>query len=127
MSYPFAGLGSFLFDRDEHPIFSSDMGWNRARPSIDRQRPLGSATDSIVTIALGSAERSFSMYLSPDRAVELEQMVNTTADFTDWTRPEPDTRQAFLASVIRQEIVQVICTDGVTRARWRCSVSLVSQ
>ena len=127
MSYPFSGFGTFLFDREEQPVFGSDLGWNRPSPSVERSRPLGSSTDSIVTLAIGSAERSFEMYLSPQRVRDLEARVTTTGLLTDWERPDPDSRQAFLVSVVRQQLLNISCWDGVTRARWRVSVRFVSQ
>ncbi len=35
MAYPWPGFSSFLFTREEIPIFGTDMGWQRL-PSIDR-------------------------------------------------------------------------------------------
>jgi len=127
MSYPWAGFGTFLFARDEQPIFGSDTGWDRD-PSYSEQRPLGSAIDSIVTMALGSARRSFACYLSPDRFDALEALVNTAAAFTDWKRPTPDSRSAFLETLHPvDQYVMVVCSDGVTRRRIQATVALVSQ
>lgn len=126
MAYPWPGFGSILFARDEIPIFGTDMGWQRL-PSIDRARPLGSATDSIVTTAAGSATRSFEVYLSPTRLAALEALVNTTATFTDWGRPTPDSRSAFLFTLLNLERLAVKCHDGVTRQRFRVRVELISQ
>jgi fructose-1,6-bisphosphatase/inositol monophosphatase family enzyme len=126
MGYPWAGFSSFLFTRDEIPIFGTDMGWQRL-PSIDRARPLGSATDSIVTTAAGSATRAFELYLDPTRLAALEALVNTTGTFTDWERPTPDTRSAFLRALLNLERLAVKCHDGVTRQRFRVRVELISQ
>ena len=126
MSFPWSGFASFLFTREEIPIFGTDMGWQRL-PSIDRTRPLGSATDSIVTTAAGSATRSFEIYLSPTRLAALEALVNTTATFTDWERPTPDSRSAFLRALLNLERLAVKCNDGTTRQRFRVRVELISQ
>lgn len=126
MAYPWAGFGSFLFARTEQPIFGTDMGWQRL-PSIDRSRPLGSATDSIVTTAAGSATRSFECFLSPARLAALTALVNTSATFTDWERPTPDNRAAFLRALLTIERLAVVCDDGVTRQRFRVRIELISQ
>lgn len=128
MSYPWPSFSTdFLFQRDEQPIFGTDTGWARA-PSYSRSRPLGSATDSIVVLAIGSAIRSFECYLSPDRFDTLEGYINTSASFTDWERPTPDSRDAFLLQITPLDPdVRVVCSDGVTRKRIRTRVDLVSQ
>lgn len=126
MAYPWPGFSSFLFRRDEQPLFQTDTGWNR-RPSISRARPLGSATDSLVTLAVGSAVRSFECYLSPSRFAALEALVNTSEAFTDWERPTPNSQSAFLLRVTQMEWLAVLCDDGVTRKRIRARVELVSQ
>ena len=126
MAFPFAGFSSFLFTREEIPIFGTDLGWQRL-PSIDRTRPLGSATDSIVTTAAGSATRAFELYLDPTRLAALEALVNTTATFTDWERPTPDSRSAFLSTLLNLQRLAVKCHDGVTRQRFRVRVELISQ
>jgi hypothetical protein len=128
VAYPWAGFGTFQFSRDEQPIFGSDTGWARPQPSYSQSRPLGSATDSIVTLAMGSAVRSYEVYLTPTRFTALEALVNTRGLHTDWNRPTPDSRQAFLASLIPQDQnVMVVCDDGVTRRRIRAVVELISQ
>ncbi|KKN05740.1 hypothetical protein LCGC14_1084330 [marine sediment metagenome] len=124
--FPWPGFSSILFTRDEIPIFGTDMGWQRL-PSIDRTRALGSATDSIVTTAAGSATRSFEIYLSPTRLAALEALVNTTGTFTDWERPTPDSRSAFLRALLNLERLTVKCNDGTTRQRFRVRVELISQ
>lgn len=126
MAYPWASFGSFLFARDEQPLFRTDSGWNRA-PTVNRARPLGSATDSIVTLAVGSAVRSLEVYLSPSRFTALEALVNTSATFTDWERPTPNTGSAFLRRVRQLEWLAVKCDDGVTRKRIRTLVEFISQ
>lgn len=126
--YPFPSFGAtFLFDREEGPIYQTDTRWGRD-PSYTRSRPLGTATDSIVTIAVGSAVRQFECYLSPDRFAQLEVLMNTADSFTDWDRPTPGSRQAFLGRVsILDGDVAVRCSDGVTRKRIRALVELISQ
>lgn len=125
--FPWPSIGAFLFTREEQPIFGSDSGWSRS-PSYENSRPLGSATDSIVTLAIGSAVRQFECYLSPARFGALEALQNTSDTFTDWERPTPDSRGAFLrrVSVLERDIA-VTCSDGTTRRRWRTLVELVSQ
>ena len=126
MAYPFAGFGSMLFPREEMPIFGTDMGWNRS-PSLSRARPLGSATDSIVTLAIGSAVRTFELYLYPARFAQLQALVNTSAAFVDWERPTPDNRQAFLSKVEQVAWVASLCSDGTTEKKIRTRVELISQ
>lgn len=128
MSYPWASVGaSFLFKRDEQPIFGTDLGWLRD-PSYNRARPLGTAIDSIVTLAIGSSVRQFECYLSPTRYTQLEALQNTADSFTDWDRPTPNSQQAFLAriSALDRDVV-VTCSDGSTQKRIRTLVELVSQ
>lgn len=126
MAYPWPGFDTFLFTRDEAPITGSDTGWNQA-PSYARSRPLGGTSDSIVTLAIGSAERTLEVFLSPDRFAALAALVNTSATFTDWERPTPDSRSAFLTSLQQQEFVAVRCSDGSTQKRIRTAINLVSQ
>lgn len=128
MAYPWAGFGTFLFQRDEQPIFGTDTSWGGRQPSYAQSRPLGSAIDSIVTMAIGSAQRQFECHLSPDRFDVLEALVNTSALFTDWKRPTPDSRNAVLMTLIpTDQYVTFLCSDGVTRRRIRCTATLVSQ
>jgi fructose-1,6-bisphosphatase/inositol monophosphatase family enzyme len=126
MAYPWAGFGAFLFQREEWPLPDTDTGWNRS-PSINRSRPLGSATDDIVALAIGSAERSFECHLSPSRYAALEALVNTTNSFTDWSRPIPDSRSAYLAKVTQLAWVAALCSDGSTERKIRARIELVSQ
>lgn len=126
MSYPFASFGTFLFTPDERSIEETDTHWGLS-PARDTSRPLGSATDSIVTTAIGSSRRNYQAYLSPSRFASLQALMDTVADFTDWERPTPDHRNALLLSVSEVERVDVICSDGVTRRRIRAQISLVSQ
>lgn len=87
-----------MFRREETALPETDAGWALA-PSYSRQRPLGSATDVITTLAIGSAERAFECFLTPNRFKSLEFMLNTKALFTDWEKPIPDSRMAFLSEV----------------------------
>lgn len=126
MAYPFAGFGSFLFQRDEWPLPGTDTGWNRS-PSISRSRPLGAATDDIVALAIGSAERNFECHVTPARFAALEALVNTSGAFIDWGRPTPDSRTAYLQRLTQLGSVAAICEDGQTRRKVRVRLELVSQ
>ena len=130
MSYPFAGFSTLLWTREEMPLPGTDVGWVRT-PSYSRVRPLGSARDSIVTLAVGSAERSWELYLTPTRLTAHEAVVNSTATLVDWDRPVPDQRSAFLTRVEPLEFVAVACRDegalpGTAR-RIRTRLTFVSQ
>lgn len=126
MAYPWAGFGSFLFQSTEHPLDDTDTGWNRT-PSVAQSRPLGSATDNIVALAVGSSARSFESHFAPDRFATLQALVNTTGLFVGWDRPTPDSQSAYLQRVTRLSTVGVLCEDGTTRKRIRTLVELVSQ
>ncbi len=130
MSYPFAGFGTVLFTREEMPLPGTDVGWVRS-PTYSRVRPLGSARDSILTLAIGSAERSWELYLAPARLAALEALLNSTATLVDWDRPVPDQRSAFLTGVEPQEFVAVACRDDGsspgTARRIRTKLTWVSQ
>ncbi len=129
MSYPWPSFGGFHFQKNERPIPKSDSGWNVVL-SVTEQRPLGTATSSIVVMAVGSQRRRFECYLSPNRFATLQALLNTTAAFTDWDRPTPNSRQAFLRSVVqldRTPVLESRCPDGVTPNSVRARVELVSQ
>lgn len=130
MSYPFAGFGTVLFSREEMPLPDTDVGWVRS-PTYSRVRPLGSARDSILTLAIGSAERSWELYLTPARLAALEALLNSTATLVDWDRPVPDQRRSFLTGVEPQEFVAVACRDDAsspgTSRRIRTKLTWVSQ
>ncbi len=128
MPFPWSSFGAFKFQRREQVLHDTDSGWSRT-PAISQQRPLGSAIDSIVTLAVGSAVRTFECYLTPARFITLEALVNTSALFTDWDRPTPDSRQAFLRRVsqVRRTDVLVRSSNGVTPNSIRARVELVSQ
>lgn len=124
--YPWPSFGNFLFTRDESSLQRSDRGWNRT-PSYARSRALGSASDNVVTMAVGSSERSFEVYLTPARLAVLAALVNTVAAFTDWERPTPDSRDALLMKVEQREWAAVRCSDGSTQKRIRTQVTLLEQ
>lgn len=127
MAYPWPSFEDFLFTREEQPIFGSDTGWQRD-PSYARSRPLGSNIDSIVTLAIGSAIRSWECYLSPSRFTVLEALVNYSGTLTDWANPTPDSRGAFLLRVTPiDQYVSVTCSDGTTQQRVRTRVEFISQ
>jgi hypothetical protein len=126
MGYPFAGFGGFIFHEDERAISETDSRWVR-EPKRDRSSPLGSARDTIVTLALGSADREFEILFEPTRFAAFEALVGTTDTFTDWTRPTPDSRSAYLARAQHLTDVSVVCADNSTRRKVRARVSLISQ
>jgi hypothetical protein len=96
--YPWASFGTFKFRREETAHWETDAGWVTT-PTFVQVRPLGSTKDHIIATSIGSKTRTFEMILEPDRFDALLSMVNTVASFTDWTRPIPDSRQAFLVEV----------------------------
>lgn len=125
--YPWPSFGGFLMKREEHIIYGTDTGWVLT-PNYQRTRPLGTSTDVIITLSIGSKERSFEVNLSLARYNQLEAMVNTTALFTDWNRPIPDSRQAFLASVspVDPEVVSYK-PEGIYNRKIRTKITLVTQ
>jgi hypothetical protein len=138
MPYPWPSFGGFLFRLSEHAIWQTDTGWVIS-PTYVRQRPLGSGTDAIVTTAIGSSERSFDMLLDPQRLQSLQGLLNTKATFTDWRRPAPDSRPAFLAGIaIVQDVIAkeskqnaVGSTNGsigtyITRRKIQVRITLIS-
>lgn len=128
MAYPWPGFGTFVFTREERPIHGSDTGWQRDHPNYDVAMPLGSSRDSVVLIAVGSARRSFECYLSPTRYTALEALLTTSAVFTDWSQPTPDSRQAVLMALSAiDQYVTMRCSDGVTRRRVQASLELLTQ
>jgi hypothetical protein len=124
MAYPFAGFGSIFFADDERPLETSDSNWIN-EPSYARSRALGSAKDNIRTLAIGSAERSFEILMTASRYAAARALINTTATFTDWDRPTPDSRSAKLANVRFVANVGVLCSDGATRRKIRCRWELI--
>lgn len=127
MSFPWPSFGSFIFQRDEWPMPGTDIGWLTS-PSRVRQRPLGSSRDVIALTAIGSAERSFEVLLTQDRLDELKALVDTEESFTDWARPVPLARDAYLLSVDQSEEVLVMCPNPEDQGkRWRTRIILVSR
>lgn len=127
MPYPWFSFGNFLFEREETPLLGSDTGW-AISPSIARARALGSTTDSVLTVALGSMDRSFDLLLSPARYAALQALAGTTAVLTDWKRPTPDTRNAVLSGVVlSSEEIMVRCHDGTRQLKRRVTLSFISQ
>lgn len=126
MAFPFAGFGTFQFRREEGPLIDSDSDWVGSI-SASRTRPLGSSTDNIVVMAVGSEERQLEFLFSPDRLDMLRALVGTTATFVDWDRPVPRQRSVFLAAVEPQAQLAVVCEDGETKRRIRTRITLLSQ
>jgi hypothetical protein len=118
-----AAFGGFTFATDEGPAPGTDTGWAN-QLSLDRARPLGSARDSIVTLAVGSATRAFQVSLTLARYAVLLAMINTVATFTDW-ESVPDVRSAFLAGVT--PVDQATPWSGETGNRIAVRVELISQ
>jgi hypothetical protein len=124
--YPWPSFSSFLFKKRETVVFGTDQGWALA-PSYVQGRPVGSTKDHIVATAIGSATRTFEIYLEQDRFIQLQALLNTVGLFTDWERPVPDSRQAFLTEVSPQEKAFHIDHEGFTKPVIRVRVSLLSQ
>lgn len=123
--YPWPSLGGFQFKRDETVIWGTDTGWVRT-PAYSRQRPLGSANDVIVALAIGSAERNFEVYLSTERYAALELLVNSIVVFTDWLRPIPDSRQVVVASIEPGEEVVGVAVTGLKHRKVRTRINLIT-
>lgn len=110
MPWPWPSFGGFLFKHDEQPVWGTDAGWALS-PAYYRAKPFGSTTDVITAIAIGSAERTFEMYFTPRRFLQLQLLLNTRAIFTDWDRPA-DSRMAFLSGL--EPIENAISANGAT-------------
>lgn len=121
--YPYPSFGGFQFHKDES--WYSDTNWVKI-PSYQRSRPLGSATDVAIALSIGSAERSFELYLTPTRFSQLEGMVNTTAQFTDRGRPIPDSRQAFLTEVTPNQDVYSYQPTGIVGRKIPTKVTFIT-
>lgn len=124
--YPWPSFGTFIFGRRETEIFGTDQGWTLA-PSYAQTRPVGTTVDHIIATAIGSATRTFECYLEQDRFDQLLNLLNTSAVFTDWERPIPDSRSAFLTEVSPQEKTFHIDHLGLAKPVIRTRVSLLSQ
>lgn len=96
-----AGFGGFTFTAEEEPEHSQDSGWVTSL-KLARAANLGSTRDSIVTLAVGSSERDFMVWLTRARYQALQALMNTVATFTDWDSV-PDSRPAFLAEVAPEQ------------------------
>lgn len=118
-----ASLGGFTFATDEQPPPEADTGWVTTL-KLDRVSPLGSAKDSIVTLAVGSATRAFEVWLTLARYATLAGLVNTVVSFTDW-EAVPNTRNAFVAGV--NPVDYSGPWSGETGNMVRVRVELVSQ
>lgn len=125
--YPWPSFGAFVFKREEAILWGSDVGWILA-PSFAQNRPIGATRDNVLAISIGSRVRTFEINLEPDRQVAFEALLNTTALFTDWERPTPDSRLAYLSDVTPVDKFFHITRPGGTRtiAR-RFRISLISQ
>lgn len=99
MPFPWPSFGSYLFRKTEQPVWGTDVGWVNS-PTTSRNRPVGSTSDVITAISIGSAERTFELWMSVTRYENLRGLMNTRALFTDWLRPIPNSRNAYLADVI---------------------------
>lgn len=125
MSYPWPSLGGFQFYREETPIWGTDAGWV-STPSYNRQRPLGSGNDIINALSIGSAERTFEVYLTPQRFNSLQILLNSKALFTDWDKPVPGSRMAFLSEVTPLENAIGYYPDGIHKRKRRTRITLIS-
>lgn len=123
--YPWPSFGGFLFYREETPIFQTDQGWVNS-PSYSRQRPLGSGSDVISALAIGSAERTFEVYLTPQRFNGLLMLLNSKGLFTDWDKPVPGSRMAFLSEIVPIEEAFGIQPTGLTQRKRRVRLTFVS-
>lgn len=99
MSYPFPSFGSFNFQRDETADWEGDVGWIPS-PSYGRSRALGTNKDILTTFSIGSFERTIEVNLSWDRYQIILSLLNSYAVFTDWRRPTPESKPAFLSEVV---------------------------
>lgn len=125
--FPWPSFGSFQFKKTETAHWETDSGWALA-PTYSQTRPIGSNKDHIIAVAIGSATRSFEVNLEQDRFNILQGMLNTVAEFTDWTRPIPSSRQAFLTEVVPvEQLVHLAPEGGSFNRELRVRISLVSQ
>lgn len=123
--YPWPSFGGFSFRKEEHAIYGTDAGWTNA-PTYARNRPLGSDSDVITALSIGSAERTFEIILTPERFAALFNLLNTKGLFTDWERPIPDSRQAFLSELV--PLANVISSDtrATAQRKRHCRVTFIS-
>lgn len=114
-----------MFRSHEHAIWGTDAGWTRL-PSYARQRILGSSSDVITTLAIGSAERSFEVVLTPDRFNSLELLLSTKGLLTDWSNPTPDSRMAVLTEIVAIEDVISDIPTGIAGRKRRARLTFVT-
>lgn len=128
MPYPWASFGTFFFKTEERPTDGLGGGWNYA-PAEGRSRALGTYSDSVVLLSVGSATRQFDCYLAPARVNQLRSLLWTVDTFTDWDRPVPDSRPARLDEVTYDSSVAFTKADcdGPTDRRVLVTVRLSSQ
>lgn len=123
--YPWPSHGGFLFRKEESPIYNTDIGWGLI-PSINQSRALGSSTDIIQTIAIGSATRSWEAYFTADRYKALQLRIGTKALLTDWDRPNPDSRMAVLTALELIETIGGIMPTGILQRKRHVKLTFVS-
>lgn len=117
-TFPWAGFGTIRFKRHEAPIIGTDTGWN-ANPKFAESTPTGAIRNDIVTLSIGSETRSFEQYMDPDRVTAYKALINTSHVLTDFDRPSPVQRQAFLRNVreVEHEVVGARRRCGTTHMR----------
>ena len=111
MAYPWPSFSTFQWARAESPVYGTDTGW-KSGPSFGRNKVLGGLSDSVIVLARGSMERSFTCYLSEPRFALLQALIGQSGTFCDWTRPTPDARAAVLMSADAGETVETDNRDG---------------
>lgn len=125
--YPWASFGNIMWERTERPLYRTDTDW-KITPVRDQSVNLGSSSDSIVTLGIGSRVRSWEMYLTPARLAAHQALIGTTDTMTDWDRPTPDSRSAYLANVEPLDRdVAVVCGDGTTLRKIRARITFITQ
>lgn len=100
MPYPFPSFGTFLFTENREA--DTDTWWNRESQATFR-RFLSDFPNDLSYVRptqRGNGVRSFEIQMTLDRVIMLQNSYqNTLADFTDWQRPTPDSRYAWLKTV----------------------------
>jgi hypothetical protein len=130
MPYPFASFSSFTFLRTERPIWDTDPGWQNSM-SFARNLPLGANRPTLLNLG-SQAERSFEMWMSPARVAALSGLLGITSTFTDWDRPLPTRRQAYLSAVNTTTNIAVMDNrpgdpTDTTQRRQRVRITLIAQ
>lgn len=98
--YPFPSFGTFLFKEDLDN--TTDTWWNRESKATFRRFLSDYPNDLsyVRPVERGNGLRSFEMQMTLARVTELQNNYqNTLAVFTDWQRPTPDSRYAWLKTV----------------------------